>query len=353
MHPGSLNAITDVRGVRVGHVTLVEDGNSPNLENAVRTGVTAILPHEGNLFRDKVPAAIHVINGFGKIVGTSQVSELGVIETPIILTNTLSVGTGFSGLVDHALRTNPEIGDTTGSVNPVVAECNDSQLNDMRGLHVKLYHVQAAIESAQTGPVLEGGVGAGTGMVCYGWKGGIGTASRLLSPAEGGFTVGVLLLANFGEAHQLTIAGRPIGVTIVPDTSPDSNWSSGAGSCVVVLATDAPVSDRQLARLARRVQNGLARTGNVGAHMSGEYVIAFTNGRRVPHWPITDMFASHELAEGGRLIDLMFQAVVEATEEAVINALFTANTVVGRGRRVRYALPVEEVLGILSRQGIQ
>jgi len=353
MPPGPLNAITDVPGVRVGHVTLVDDGDSPDLAGAVRTGVTAILPHDGNLFRDKVPAAIHVINGFGKVVGTSQVSELGVIETPIILTSTLSVGTAFNGLVNHALRTNLEIGDTTGSVNPVVAECNDSQLNDMRGQHVNVDHVLAAIVAAKTGPVTEGGVGAGTGMVCYGWKGGIGTASRLAEVNDSSFTVGVLLLANFGDARQLTIAGRQIGLSVDPRRLDDSNRLKGAGSCVVVVATDAPVSDRQLSRLARRVQNGLARTGNVGAHMSGEYAIAFTTSRRVPHWPTSSQLVSNELAEDGSLIDLMFQAVVEATEEAVINALFTANTMVGRGRRVRYALPVEEVLQILRRHEVQ
>lgn len=331
-------------------MTLVEDDNSSDLRKAVRTGVTAILPHEGNLFRDKVPAAIHVINGFGKIVGTSQVAELGVIETPILLTNTLSVGVGFSGLVDHALRTNPEIGDTTGSVNPVVAECNDSHLNDMRGQHVKLEHVRAAIESADSGPVLEGSVGAGTGMTCYGWKGGIGTASRMVATGERDFAVGVLLLANFGEARQLTIAGRQVGLTVAPDGQHTATWSKGAGSCVVVVGTNAPASDRQLGRLARRVQNGLARTGNVGAHMSGEYAIAFTNSRRILHWPTAPHQISHELAEDGELLDLLFQAVVEATEEAVINALFTANTVIGRGRRVRYALPVEEVLVLLDKQ---
>lgn len=348
LETGPINAITDVPGVRVGHVTLIDDGVSPDLADAVRTGVTAILPHEGNLFRDKVPSAIHVINGFGKIVGTTQAAELGVIETPIILTNTLSVGTGFNGLVDHALRTNPEIGDTTGSVNPVVGECNDSQLNDMRGRHVKRDHVRAAIEGAQGGPVPEGGVGAGTGMVCYGWKGGIGTSSRMVASDSGRFAIGVLLLANFGEAGQLTIAGRRVGLRIVPPRGEEASRPESAGSCMIILATDAPVSDRQLTRLARRAQNGLARTGNLGAHMSGEYVIAFTNNRRLSHWPTTERLASTELAEDGRVIDLLFQAVVEATEEAVINALFTANTVVGRLRHVRYGLPVDEVLQMIG-----
>jgi D-aminopeptidase len=346
--PGTLNAITDVAGVRVGHVTLIDNGASPDLRNAVRTGVTAILPHEGNLFREKVPAAVHVINGYGKIVGTTQVAELGVIETPIVLTNTLSVGIGFAGVVDHALRNNPEIGDTTGSVNPLVAECNDSQLNDIRGRHVSVDHVLNAIDAARLGPVAEGAVGAGTGMVCYGWKGGIGTASRVLPAGAGGFTIGALLLTNFGEAAQLTIDGRHVGTRIVPPAREEASRSDGAGSCIAVVATDAPVSDRQLARLARRVQNGLARTGNIGAHMSGEYAIAFTTARRVPHWPAAEQIVSTELAEDGTVIDLMFQAVVESVEEAVINSLFTANTVVGRGRRVRHGIPVDEVLQLLG-----
>ena len=343
LQPGPINSITDVPGVLVGHTTLIDDGGA-DLSHAVRTGVTAILPHPGNLFREKVPSAIHVINGFGKIVGSTQVDELGVIETPIILTNTLSVGTAFNGVVEHALNFNPEIGDTTGSVNPVVAECNDSQLNDMRGRHVKREHVRIAIEQAQTGPVLEGSVGAGTGMVCYGWKGGIGTASRRLRLSAGNFTLGILALANFGEPNQLTIRGRRVGEHIAPPPAHDPNSSRSAGSCVVVLATDAPLSDRQLGRLSHRVQNGLARTGTIGAHMSGEYVIAFTTSRRIAHWPMSESLGSHELAEDGNVIDGLFQAVVEATEESVINALFTANTVVGREGHVRYGFPVGEVL---------
>jgi D-aminopeptidase len=343
MQAGPTNAITDVPGVLVGHVTLIDDGGA-DLSHAVRTGVTAILPHSGNLFREKVPGQIHVINGFGKIVGSTQVAELGVIETPIILTNTLSVGTAFNGVVEHALNANPEIGDTTGSVNPIVAECNDSYLNDMRGRHVKREHIRLAIEHAETGPVPEGSVGAGTGMVCYGWKGGIGTSSRTLRLNGDAVTVGVLALTNFGEPSQLTIGGRRVGEHLLPPTDEGLPRPKTAGSCVVVLATDAPVSDRQLGRMAHRVQNGLARTGTIGAHMSGEYVIAFATSRRLEHWPKSETLPSHELAEDGTAIDGLFQAVVEATEESVINALFTANTVVGRRGHIRHGLPGAEVL---------
>jgi D-aminopeptidase len=339
--PGPLNAITDVAGVRVGHVTLLQE------DGPVRTGVTAVLPHGGNLFREKVAAAVHVINAFGKAVGTTQVAELGVIETPVVLTNTLSIGAAFEGVVRHALRHNPEIGRGTGSVNPLVAECNDSYLNDIRGLCVRPEHVLEAIEKAAPGPVREGVVGAGTGMSCYGWKGGIGTASRRVDATGSGYTLGVLVLANFGRAVDLVIDGVRVGETITPPRQRRAA-SPAAGSCIVLIATDAPTTARQLGRLARRAQTGLARTGSFGEHGSGEYAVAWSTARTVPHWPAGPTLSALELAEDGPAIDALFQAVVEATEEAVINALFTANTLDGRDGHIRHDLPVEEVLALLK-----
>jgi D-aminopeptidase len=335
--PGVHNAITDVKGVRVGQVTLWRDKPA-----VVRTGVTAIVPHGGDLFREKVVAAAHVINGFGKAVGLTQLAELGVLETPILLTNTLSVASVMEGGVRHALASNPEIGTSTGGVNVVVAECNDSQLNDMRGRHVRAEHAIEAIHTAASGPVAEGHVGAGTGMVCYGWKGGIGTSSRVTPTEIGGFTVGVLTLANFGAPPHLTIAGRRVGEMLTPPPQSDGTWPPGAGSCIVVIATDAPLSDRQLGRLARRAQTGLARTGTVGEHFSGDYALAFTTAFRLPHWPHERISQQPTLVETSEGMDGLFQSVVEATEEAVVNALFTADTVVGQEGRVRHGFPVGE-----------
>jgi D-aminopeptidase len=335
-----------VEGVRVGHVTLWHDDPS-----VVRTGVTAILPHGDNLFREKVVAAAHVINGFGKPAGLTQLVELGLLETPLVLTNTLSVGAAIEGVITHALAANPEIGTTTGGVNAVVAECNDSQLSEMRGRHVRPEHVVQAIVEASAGRIAEGHVGAGAGMVCYGWKGGIGTASRITPKRSGGYTVGVLSLANFGAAPHLRIGGTSIGESIVPPAGADGTWPDGAGSCITVIATDAPASDRHLERLARRVQTGLARTGTIGEHFSGEYAFAFSTATRVPHWSDGATRSAQSLVEEAAVMDSLFQAVVEATEESVINALFTADTVTGQNGRVRYGLPVDAVRRLMEGRG--
>lgn len=321
LEPGSLNAITDVAGVRVGHVTIA--GDQPDGGRPLRTGVTVILPHGGNVFTGKVPAAFHVINGFGKATGSTQIQELGVLETPVALTGTLSVGAAMEGLVRHALRTNPAIGRSAGTVNAVVAECSDARLSDIRALAVRPRHVLEAIAAAVGGPVAEGSVGAGTGMICYGWKGGIGTASRLVGEAAGGFTVGALVLANFGRRRDLRIAGVPLGERL-PGRE---DTGDGGGSCVVVLATDAPADHRQLGRLARRAQYGLGRTGTYGEHGSGEYVIAFSTAGQVPHAPSAVTLASRMLAEDGPVIKALFQAVTESVEEAVVNALLRAGSV--------------------------
>lgn len=345
---GRHNAITDVEGVRVGHVTLVDDGATDPPRGQARTGVTVVLPHAENLFREKVVAAFHIVNGFGKATGSTQVHELGVLETPIALTNTLSVGAAFEGLVQDALRTNPEIGRTTGTVNPVVAECSDARLNDIRALLVRPEHVLQAINAAKGGPVEEGSVGAGTGMTCYGWKGGIGTASRIVVGARRSSAVGALVLANFGQARDLRIAGVPVGELLLPPREHPPAQDAG-GSCVVVLATSAPIDARQLGRLARRAQNGLARTGTFGEHGSGEYVIAFSTATRVAHAPTEPLTHVPLLSEDGPLIDLLFRAVTESTEEAVVNALVTARPIGSPDGMVSPPLPLDELTALLAR----
>jgi D-aminopeptidase len=323
--PGPLNTLADVAGVTVGHATLKG--------GAINTGVTAILPHGGNIFRDKVLAASVVFNGFGKTTGLVQVDELGQIETPILLTNTLSVGTAAEALVRYKLRRNPEIGTTTGTVNPVVGECNDGFLNDIRGLHVTASHVDEAIASASTS-VVQGAVGAGTGMSAYGLKGGIGSASRRIELAGQACTLGILVLANFGRLPDLTIAGRPVGRRIaeakrIPATA-------DAGSIIIVLATDLPASERQLRRIARRTAVGLARTGSHLGHGSGDLCIAFTTANRIRHEETRAVVPWQALAEPR--IDLAFRAAAEATEEAVIDAMLAAEAMTGRDGNRRDSL---------------
>lgn len=347
MCPGPLNAITDVPGVAVGHVTLVRgEGALVPGKGPVRTGVTAILPHRDNVFEHKVPAAVFVINGFGKATGLAQIMELGVIETPIVLTNTLSVGTAWDALCEYMLEENPDIGVGTGTVNPVVLECNDGFLNDIRGRHVKREHVLEALRSASEGPVPEGNVGAGTGMSCLGFKGGIGTASRVLEGELEGRTLGVLVLANFGSKEDLTIAGVPVGREI----STEVRGNAPAGSVIVIVATDAPLSSRQLGRVARRCAAGLARVGSTFSNSSGDFVLAFSTAYRIPHRQRGFVTVSVVRDDSPGFASL-FRSAAEATEEAVLNALFRAETMVGRDGNVREALPVVEVLAILEKYG--
>jgi D-aminopeptidase len=335
---GQHNALTDVPGVAVGHVSLIHG-------DSVRTGVTAIRTHTGDPFREKTPAAAFVLNGFGKTCGLPQVEELGVLETPILLTGTLNVPRVADALISWTLRENPEV----LSVNPLVGECNDGYLNDIQGRHVLAEHVFDAIDGAAVGPVDGGAVGAGVGMTCYGFKGGIGTASR----ATGGFMVGALVLANFGAREELRIDGVPVGRELQEEPSPSppppGRGDAIEGSCMVIIGTDAPLDARQLTRLARRGGLGLARTGSVASHGSGDFIIAFSNAQTVPHRPPSSTFSRYVLAEDS--LTTFFQAVVESVEEAVIDALFRAETTRGRDGHVRHALPIEPALKVLRRHG--
>jgi D-aminopeptidase len=337
-----LNAITDVAGVWVGHQTI-------NEQERFRTGVTAVLPHPGNIFKEKVPAAIVVGNGFGKLVGSTQVDELGTLETPIILTNTLSVFSGADALVGYMLAL--EGNEKVASINPVVAETNDGYLNDIRARRVGREDVLAAIKGASDGPVQEGSVGAGTGTCCLGWKGGIGTASRRLPEPLGGYTLGCLVQTNFGGI--LTVDGAPVGKELgrhylrgLPEER-----GIGDGSCVIVVATDAPVGDRQLRRIGKRALLGLAAVGSPMTHGSGDYVIAFstTEAVRVAHTS-TGLTHRRTLARDEALSPL-FQAAREATEEAIINSLLMATTVTGFNGHTCEAIPIGRVVEICRRHG--
>lgn len=339
MPPGTYNAITDVAGVKVGHFTLIEGDH-------IRTGATAILPFDGAIFQQKVPAGIFLGNGFGKLAGYTQVEELGNLETPIVLTNTLSVPTAMEALIDYTLS--QEGNEEVRSVNAVVGETNDGGLNDIRGRHLTKEHVLTAIAAAKDGPVQEGNVGAGTGTVCFGFKGGIGTASRKLPATLGGYTVGVLVQTNFGGV--LTINGVPVGRELKQYAFRRQLEENGDGSCMIVVATDAPLDARNLKRLAKRAMLGLGRTGGIASNGSGDYVIAFSTaeGLRVPYnmeSPVLNQSILHNDA-----ISPLFLAVIEATEEAVINSLFAAETMTGSGRTVE-ELPVDEVLELMKKYG--
>jgi D-aminopeptidase len=346
--PGTYNAITDVPGVRVGHSTLIlGEGPLRPGKGPVRTGVTVVLPHGDNLFRHKVRAAVHTINGFGKACGFEEVREIGVIEAPIALTNTLNIGLVADALLGYALRHSPEIGIHTSSVNLVVGECNDGYLNDLQGRHVRAEHVWNAIQSASSGQIEEGSIGAGTGTSCFGWKGGIGTASRILPAAVGRFTVGALVQTNFGRPGDLVVCGFPVGRHLRP--SDKSRLPPDEGSIMIVLATDAPLMARQLRRLCVRAGAGLARTGSHYGHGSGDFVIAFSTAHRIEHEPSSLTTTRTVLADEPKAMRWLFPAVVECVEEAILNALCRAETMVGRDGHTRYALPVDEVVALLRK----
>jgi D-aminopeptidase len=336
LEPGPLNAITDVAGVRVGQVTLIEGGD-------VRTGVTAILPHSGNLYQDKVPAGICVANGYGKLTGSTQVEELGTLETPVVLTNTLSVPIAAEALIDYTLSFTGN--DKVASVNPVVGETNDGWLNDIRGRHVTKAHVLGAIRAAKDGPVEEGAVGAGTGTTCFDFKGGIGTSSRRLSAERGGYTVGVLVQTNFGGVLQIN--GLPLGQLLGPPSQTQA--SSGDGSCLVVVATDAPLDSRNLKRLAKRALLGIARTGGINSNGSGDYAVAFSTASevRVPQRSASPTRTVTLLRD--ECLTPLFQAAAEAAEEAILNSLFKAVRMEGFQGHVAQALPLDKVREFLKK----
>jgi D-aminopeptidase len=340
---GELNAVTDVPGVLVGHTTLIRGDN-------IRTGVTAILPHSGNLFQEKVPGAVFVGNGFGKLVGSTQVNELGEIETPILLTSTLSVPRVADFLIDYMLALPGN--DKVQSINPLVAETNDGYLNDIRGRHISRDDVFAAIKSAKSGAIAEGSVGAGTGTVAFGFKGGIGTASRKLPLRLGGFTVGVLVQTNFGGV--LTINGAPVGQELGRYYLKDELAAPADGSVIIVIATDAPVDSRNLSRMAARAMMGLARTGAAGSNGSGDYAIAFSTAAdvRIKSAGPTGANSVRSLKTlANDATSPLFLAVIEATEEAIYNSLFRATTTSGRGHTVE-ALPLDRTVEILRKHGL-
>ena len=335
---GKENAITDVAGVRVGHTTLIK-------ADSVRTGVTAILPHGGNLFQQKVPAAVYVGNGFGKLAGTTQIHELGNLESPVILTNTLSVATAIDAVVGYTLQQTGN--EAVQSVNAVVGETNDGYLNDIRGRHVKPEDVHSAIQNAKEGKVPEGAVGAGTGTVCFGFKGGIGTASRKLPQKAGGYTVGVLVQTNFGGVLQ--VAGVPVGEALNKYYLRDELNNPVDGSCMIVVATDAPLDSRNLERLAKRAFMGLAKTGGIASNGSGDYVIAFSTD--------STLRIAHNSKEAKQTTTLLrndetsplFMAAIEATEEAIINSLLAAKTTAGKSGRTVEALPVDKLREVMKK----
>ncbi len=335
--PGKFNAITDVPGVTVGHKTIIRG-------DQVRTGVTAIIPHQGNIFQQKVPAAIFIGNGFGKLAGYTQVHELGNIETPVILTNTLSVPTASNALISYTLKQDEN--SNVQSVNSVVGETNDGYLNDIRGRHVSESDVFEALEAAASGPVKEGNVGAGTGTICFGFKGGIGTSSRLIPESLGGYTVGVLVQTNFGGV--LTINGVPVGKELGRYPYRNQIEESADGSCMMVVITDAPLSDRNLERLAERAMLGLGRTGGVASNGSGDYVIAISTAEqnRIPYTSDTPILKKDDL--GNDHMTSLFVATIEATEEAIINSLFAAESMTGREGHTIESIPKDKILEIIK-----
>jgi D-aminopeptidase len=343
--PGPLNAITDVRGVRVGQTTIVQG-------DSVRTGVTVVVPHDGNLFQDKVAGAVFVGNAFGKLAGSTQVGELGTIETPVVLTNTLAVGTAIDAVVRYTLAQPGNQG--VQSVNAVVGETNDGGLNDIRGLHVTTDDVLAAIRRAAEGPVEEGSVGAGTGTQCYGWKGGIGTSSRVLPARYGGYALGVLVQTNFGGV--LTMGGAPVGKELgryaFAPIRPGHPGKSATpdGSCMIVVATDAPIDARDLRRLAARAVFALGRTGSSYSNGSGDFAVAFTTSPSM-----RTRFGDSQPRERVVLppdgVSPLFQAALEATEEAVYNSLLRATTVTSR-RQTAEAIPIDRVVAILKKYNL-
>jgi D-aminopeptidase len=334
--PGPKNAITDVPDVKVGHCSLQRgEGKLRIGQGPVRTGVTAILPASGDLYAHKVQAGVHCINGFGKSIGLMQIAEVGTIETPLLITNTLNIGKVADGLLDYLIM---DEGLDAPSINPVVLECNDYFLNDIWGRHLGKAEVVRAIQVASGGPVEEGSVGAGTGTAAYGFKGGVGTSSRIISFGNQRFTLGALVVTNMGKKHQLLIKGVPVGKLLDEVEQPQEL----GGSIIFVLATDAPLAMNQLRRLAARATHGLARTGATSNHTSGDIVVAFSTARRIPFASAEPIALLPELADVN-FIDAFFAAAVDVVEESIFNAMFMAETVIGRDGNTLHALPLEKV----------
>jgi D-aminopeptidase len=348
IQPGPLNAITDVAGVKVGHRTLIQ-GEGPLTPGAgpVRTGVTVVIPRD-DVWRKKVPAGAFVLNGTGEMTGLAWVAESGFLEYPIALTNTLNVPRVANGVMSWMIKQYPQIGISDDTLTPVVAECDDGRLNDIQGRHVSEHDVAAALDAAAGGPVAEGTVGAGTGMVSYGFKGGIGTSSRRLPEKEGGYTVGILVNANHGRRPELIVAGVPVGRLYEPTPPVAQRLSPGEseGSIIVVIATDAPLDSRQLTRLAKRAALGLARTGSTARHGSGDFMLAFSTANVIPHYPSEPTFQHTHLADTH--VNPVLAATVEATEEAIINALTMATTVVGRDGHRAEAIALGRLKALVS-----
>jgi D-aminopeptidase len=346
---GRYNAITDVRGVLVGHTTLVRGKGGPSRPGAgpVRTGVTAILPRAGNVYDQKALAGGFVLNGAGELSGLTQIMEWGIIETPILLTNTLSVGTCSAAAVEYMVAAYPSIGREADVIIPVVGECDDSWLNDIAGGHVHSNHVHDAIESARSGTIEEGNVGGGTGMMTCGFKGGIGTSSRRLPQSLGSYTIGVLVMSNFGNREDLRVDGIPIGRMLAPRYAHIEERRSSYGSIIAVVATDAPLIAHQLTRLCKRVALGIGRAGSFAAHNSGEIVIAFSSANSVPRQPNRPVYRLRVLHDAR--MDPLYQAAVEATEEAILNAICMATDMDGVDGHFAPALPLEELGAIYER----
>lgn len=350
--PGPSNAITDVSGVRVGHTTLIEGhGELTPGEGPIRTGVTVIIPRR-DVWHRKVPAGAFVLNGTGEMTGLAWVAEAGFLEYPIALTNTLNVPRVADAIITWMIDQYPGIGITDDTLTPVVAECDDSRLNDIQGRHVSEEDVLEAFATAATGPVQEGTEGAGTGMIAYGFKGGIGTASRRLPSEEGAYTVGVLVNANHGRREELVMSGVPVGRLYAHERGENAaekrlQWmDETSGSIIIIIATDAPLNARQLERLAKRASHGLARTGATSHHGSGDFILAFSTATTIPHYPEEPTYSTTVMADTH--LDPLFTATVEATEESILNALTTATTVIGRDRRRAEAISLERLREILA-----
>ncbi|OQW44218.1 MAG: hypothetical protein A4C66_08190 [Nitrospira sp. HN-bin3] len=347
--PGPLNAITDVAGVKVGQTTLISgEGKLIPGQGPVRTGVTVVIPRD-DVWNKKVPAGFFVLNGTGEMTGLSWVAESGFLEYPIALTNTLNIPRVANGVMSWMIKQYPAIGIEDDTLTPVVAECDDGRLNDIQGRHVSEQDVIAALDSASSGPVKEGTVGAGTGMVSYGFKGGIGTSSRKLSEKEGGYTVGVLVNANHGRRPELVVAGVPVGRLYEPPQQISHALTPGQseGSIIVIISTDAPLDSRQLTRLAKRAALGLARTGSTARHSSGDFMLAFSTANVIPHYPKEPTYQLTHLSDTH--MNPLITATIEATEEAILNALTMATTVTGRdGHRIE-AIDVTRLNRILYR----